>query len=62
MATELGGEPQESWEQIGRRVEQRVRFGLGELAGAEPEDNWDTVGRKIEDRIKTALREWLKEE
>jgi hypothetical protein len=58
----VGGEPDESWDQIGKRVERRVRVGLGKWAGVEPEDDWDTVGRKMEDKIKAALREWLKEE
>jgi hypothetical protein len=62
MATGLGGEPDESWDQIGRRIERHVKVGLGGWAGAEPEDDWATVGRKVEAKIRASLREWLGEE
>jgi hypothetical protein len=61
MATGLGGEPGESWEEIGKRIEQRTKSTLGEWAGAEPEEDWEALGRRIEDRIKSALRDWLNE-
>jgi hypothetical protein len=61
VATGVGGEPEESWEEIGQHIESQVRSGLGQWAGAETDDDWATVGRKLEDKIKSALREWLNE-
>lgn len=55
----MGGEPDESWEEIGKRIENQVKSGLGQWAGAETDDDWATVGRKVEEKIKSELREWL---
>jgi hypothetical protein len=59
MVTGLGGELDESWDQIGRRIERRIKVGLGGWAGAEPEDGWAAGGRKVEAKIRASLREWL---
>ena len=59
VATGVGGEADDSWDQVGKRVEESVRLGLGKWAGAESEDDWETIGLKMQDKIKTSLQEWL---
>jgi len=48
------------WEQIGIRVEDKVRRGikrwLDESEKSDPE--WEKIGRKIEEEIKRELRKW----
>lgn len=50
------------WEEIGRRVEARIREALARWAEGEAEAEWEELGKKIEDKIKRKLRDWLKEE
>jgi len=42
----------EEWEELGRRIEARVKQALGSWAGAEPDDDWEAIGRKMEIRIR----------
>jgi len=50
------------WEEIGRRVEARIREALARWAEGEVDAEWEELGKKIEDKIKRKPREWLKEE
>lgn len=48
------------WDEIGRRVEVKVRRGIqGWLdEHEESEREWEEIGRKIEEKIKRELRDW----
>ena len=50
------------WEEIGRKVEARIREALTRWAEGEADADWEELGRKIEERIKRKLRDWLQEE
>ena len=45
----------EEQEDIGRRIEVKIRRAIGELLGAEPTDDWDTIGKKVETKVRTEL-------
>jgi hypothetical protein len=48
------------WDEIGRRVEAKVRRGIqGWLdEHEESEREWEEIGRKIEEKIKRELKDW----
>lgn len=48
------------WDDIGDRVERKVRKGIEEwLRESDPKDkDWDEIGRKVEEKIKRELRNW----
>jgi len=50
------------WEEIGRKVESRIKQALTRWAEGEADADWEELGRKIEERIKRKLRDWLQEE
>jgi len=53
-------EKQKEWEEIGAKVEEKVRKGIKnwveESEGKDKE--WEEIGRKIEEKIKRELRKW----
>jgi hypothetical protein len=51
---------QRDWDDIGRRVEVKVRRGIqGWLDEHEDKDReWEEIGRKIEEKIKRELSDW----
>lgn len=53
-------EKEKEWEQIGRKVEEKVRTGIGKWVAesGEKEDEWEEIGKKIEEKIKRELRNW----
>ena len=53
-------EKEKEWEEIGIRVEEKVRAGIQEwLKETEKEDSeWKEIGEKIEEKIKRELRNW----
>ena len=57
IMTEQGEQKQttEEREDIGRRIEAKIREAIGGLVGAEPTDDWETIGRRIEGKIRTDL-------
>ena len=50
------------WEEIGRKVESRIKAALTRWAEGEADSEWEELGKKIEERIKRKLRDWLQEE
>jgi hypothetical protein len=54
---------EEEWEEIGRKVEVKVKRGiqkwLDESDGADK--NWEEIGRKVEEKIKRELSDWADE-
>jgi len=51
---------EKEWDQIGTRVEEKVRKGIQEwLSESDKKDqDWEEIGRKIEEKIKRELRNW----
>ncbi len=54
---------EKEWEEIGDKVERKVRKGIQKWLdeSEEGEGDWEAVGRKVEERIKRELREWADE-
>ena len=55
------GAKEKEWEDIGVRVEEKVRKGIREWldeSGKKEEDEWEEIGRKIEEKVKRELRNW----
>ena len=51
------------WEEIGDRVEKKVRTGIEKWLeeSNEIEGDWETIGRKVEEKIKRELNKWADE-
>ncbi len=61
IKAEIGQEPAaqtESWAEIARRLEERIRGEMANLIGLGREANWEEVGRGIERRTKVAFGGW----
>ena len=59
-----GKSPKEQeWEEIGQKVEEKVRKGIKEWLdeSEKKEEDWEEIARKIEERIKRKLRNWTEE-
>jgi hypothetical protein len=54
---------EKEWEEIGSRVEQKVRVGIQKwLEESETDDGeWEEVARKVEEKIKRELKNWVDE-
>jgi hypothetical protein len=50
------------WEEIGRRMEARIREALARWAEGKADAECEGLGKKIEEKVKRKLRDWLKEE
>lgn len=55
---------EKEWEEIGKRVEEKVQNGIREWAdeSGKKDEEWEEIGRKIEEKIKRKLRDWAEEE
>jgi hypothetical protein len=51
---------EKEWEDIGRKVEDKVRRGIKNWVdeSEDKEKEWEDIGRKIEDKIKRELKNW----
>ncbi|MCA9634707.1 MAG: hypothetical protein KC420_01590 [Myxococcales bacterium] len=49
------------WEEIGKKVEAKMRRKIREWAEAEPDEEWNVVESKAEDKLKRQVREWADE-
>jgi high-affinity Fe2+/Pb2+ permease len=51
------------WEEIGKKVEVKVRKGIKEWLdeSEKKDDDWEEIGRKIEEKIKRKLRDWAED-
>jgi hypothetical protein len=51
---------QKEWEEIGAKVEEKVREGIKNWVDESEEEGkeWEEIGRKIEEKIKRELRKW----
>lgn len=50
------------WEEIGRKVEAKIRRKIRLWAEAEPDEDWELVGEKAEQKLKQRLREWVEDD
>ncbi len=51
---------EKEWEEIGRKVEDKVRKGIKNWCDEtdDKDKEWEEIGRKIEDKIKRELKNW----
>lgn len=49
------------WEEIGRKVETKLKRQIREWAEAEPDEDWKVVEAKAEQKLKRKVREWADE-
>ena len=49
------------WDEIGRKLEAKMRRLIREWSEAEPDDDWKVVGDKAEAKLKRELRRWADE-
>lgn len=51
---------EQEWEEIGRKVEDKVRKGIKNWCDEtdDKDKEWEDIGRKIEDKIKRELKNW----
>ena len=51
---------EKEWDNIGARVEEKVRKGIREWLdeSGKKDDEWEEIGRKVEEKIKRELRNW----
>ncbi len=52
----------EEWEEVGRKVEAKLKTRLRDWADAEPDENWDDVERKLEEKARKVVRDWADED
>jgi hypothetical protein len=53
---------QREWEEIGRKVEAKLKRKIRAWAEAEPDEDWNVVEAKAEEKLKRRLREWAQED
>ena len=53
---------EKEWEEIGAKVEKKLRRKIREWAEAEPSEDWKVVGEMAEAKLKAKVREWAEEE
>ena len=53
-------EREKEWEEIGDKVEEKVRTGIKNWIKETEEDekDWEEIGKKVEEKIKRELRDW----
>ena len=54
------GRTEKEWEEIGVRVEEKVRTGIRKWLdeSEEKDQEWEEIGKKVEEKIKRELRNW----
>jgi hypothetical protein len=54
---------EKEWEDIGERVEEKVRKGIQQWLDESDreEQDWEEIGRKVEEKIKRELNKWADE-
>ncbi len=50
--------PGESWEDVARRIEERIRGEMAGWLGMQPDATWTQVGQGVESRTKAAFGGW----
>lgn len=49
------------WEEIGRKVEAKLKRKIRQWAEAEPDENWDVVEERAQAKLKQRFRQWAEE-
>jgi len=51
---------EEEWEEIGKKVEEKVRRGIKNWLDETDKDemDWEEIGKKVEEKIKRELKNW----
>jgi hypothetical protein len=49
---------EKEWEEVGQKVEAKIKRRIREWAEAEPDEDWRLVEEKAEQKLKQRLREW----
>jgi len=51
---------EKEWEEIGKKVEEKVRKGIKYWVdeSEEKKKEWEEIGKKVEEKIKRELRNW----
>ena len=52
------GATTQSWTEIGRNLESRLKADAARLLGAQPQASWAEIGRKVEGHTKSAFGGW----
>jgi hypothetical protein len=52
----------QEWDEIGRKVEAKVKRKIRAWAEAEPDEEWNVVEAKAEEKLKARLREWAQKD
>jgi len=54
------GDKEKEWEEIGVKVEEKVRTGIQKWLDEsdKEEKDWEEIGKKVEEKIKRELRNW----
>ncbi|MEZ4383016.1 MAG: hypothetical protein R3A79_16940 [Nannocystaceae bacterium] len=50
------------WEELGQKVERKIKRKIREWAEAEPDEAWNVVEAKAEAKLKRRVRAWAEEE
>lgn len=48
----------QEWEEIGRKVEAKIKRKIRQWSEAEPDEDWNVVETKAEEKLKRRLRTW----
>jgi hypothetical protein len=48
----------EEWEEIGRKVEEKLKHKLREWAETDPDESWGEVEKKIESKAREVVKDW----
>lgn len=52
----------QEWDEIGKKVEKKLKGKIRKWAEAEPDEDWDVVEEKAEQKLKKKIREWADED
>lgn len=58
MRSKRRKEEDKEWEDVGDKIEQRIKRKMRQWAEAEPDEDWDEVERKLERKLRDKLRKW----
>ena len=50
------------WDEIGGKIESKIKHGLSRWVDADPDMDWDDLGERIEEKIKRKIRDWAEED
>jgi len=47
------------WDEIGEKIERKIKHGLSRWAKEKNDENWDELGEKIEAKVKRGITKWV---